>query len=387
MAVLVYRVRSRGCGTAPNGGAAGGVGNVHTVAVQLGGQLGIRSLAAACASAGELQIRLSVLHADGIVGKQLRFFGGVHQRIIDLLPIQLAGNGFHGQGLGGTHIGAGGAAGAVQYGHNQSVLIIRSLVLHHGGTLRRGSRFLCIHSNGTNHCMRADHGTQVTLGALGAVPLGYGNGNAPLLKGGRTGRIYAVRPISKGRYRQIVAVQAANRIQNFLDKLFHLRTIGGYFQPAGCVFCSLPAVRHIHLHDLLGATVNAGKVGIHHRLAFLGELLDHGGLHQLNGLLYRQNTGDGKECRLQDGGSTTGQAHFLCDLNAVNDIEMDVVFCNIALHGRRQLAVQLIRGPNTVEQESTTGHQILYHIILGHIGRTVAGHKVGLVDQIGRGNG
>ena len=200
-ALIALREPSLGPCFGIKGGAAGGVGNIHTVAVQLGGQLGIRSLAAACASAGELQIRLSVLHADGIVGKQLRFFGSVHQRIIDLLPIQLAGNGFHGQGLGGTHIGAGGAAGAVQYGHNQGVLIIRSLVLHHGGTLRRGSRFLCIHSNGTNHCMRADHGTQVTLGALGAVPLGYGNGNAPLLKGGRTGRIYAVRPISKGRYR------------------------------------------------------------------------------------------------------------------------------------------------------------------------------------------
>ena len=55
VAVLIGAV-GRGCGrTAPDGGAAGGVGDVHPVTEQLGNQAGIAGLGAAGAGAGELQ--------------------------------------------------------------------------------------------------------------------------------------------------------------------------------------------------------------------------------------------------------------------------------------------------------------------------------------------
>ena len=58
---MVYGVA--GSGAAPDGGAAGGVRDVHTIAEQLGDELRVRSLAAARAGAGELKQRLLELAA------------------------------------------------------------------------------------------------------------------------------------------------------------------------------------------------------------------------------------------------------------------------------------------------------------------------------------
>ena len=73
VAVLVDGVGSGGSGTAPDGGAAGGVGDIHPVAEQLGGQLGIRGLAAAGAGAGEL--KQGLLELAALDGGLLEFGG------------------------------------------------------------------------------------------------------------------------------------------------------------------------------------------------------------------------------------------------------------------------------------------------------------------------
>ena len=62
--LVVYGVA--GAGAAPDGGAAGGVGDIHSVAEQLGDQTCVGGLGAACAGAGELEQRLLELAAlDG----------------------------------------------------------------------------------------------------------------------------------------------------------------------------------------------------------------------------------------------------------------------------------------------------------------------------------
>ena len=53
MAVLVNGVRAGSSRAAPDGRAAGRVGDIHTVAADLGDQAGIRGLRAACARAGD----------------------------------------------------------------------------------------------------------------------------------------------------------------------------------------------------------------------------------------------------------------------------------------------------------------------------------------------
>ncbi|CAN3996972.1 cytidine deaminase, partial [Dysosmobacter welbionis] len=68
MAFLVGAIGRGGSRTAPDGGAAGGVGDVHPVTEQLGNQAGIAGLGAAGAGAGELQHGLTELAAlDGVV--------------------------------------------------------------------------------------------------------------------------------------------------------------------------------------------------------------------------------------------------------------------------------------------------------------------------------
>ncbi len=67
--LVVYGLRG---GTAPDGGAAGGVGDVHLLAEQLGDQAGVRSLGAACAGAGELKQRLVELRTLTEIGTTTR---------------------------------------------------------------------------------------------------------------------------------------------------------------------------------------------------------------------------------------------------------------------------------------------------------------------------
>ena len=83
-ALFVDRVRSRRCGTTPDGGATGRVGDIHSVAEQLGYEFRIRSLAAAGAGAGEFKQRLFELAA--LDGGFFEFLSNFRFRV-DLLTI------------------------------------------------------------------------------------------------------------------------------------------------------------------------------------------------------------------------------------------------------------------------------------------------------------
>src|SRR5690606_30536946 len=69
--ILVEGVGAGGCAAAVDGGAACGVGNNHSVAEQLGGQLNVGRFAAACAGAGELEQRLPELASLDVVGRNM----------------------------------------------------------------------------------------------------------------------------------------------------------------------------------------------------------------------------------------------------------------------------------------------------------------------------
>ena len=95
-------------------GAAGGVGDEHLIAEQLGGQLGVRSLAAAAASAGELKQGLLELAAldSGLLELLGDFLlGGQVDAVLEHgLLVALGVDGGHLQSL--VLGGAGGHAGA-----------------------------------------------------------------------------------------------------------------------------------------------------------------------------------------------------------------------------------------------------------------------------------
>ena len=72
------------------------------------------------------------------------------------------------------------------------------------------------------------------------------------------------------------------------------------------------------------------------------------------------------------------QAYLLANFNAVDDVELNVVVSNISLNLTGELLVKLFGGPLAVEQEGSAGLNVLNHVILGDVGRIVAGNKVSL---------
>ena len=116
LALSVGAVGGGSGGAAPDGGAAGGVGDVHPVAEQLGHQTGVAGLGAAGAGAGELQVGLLELAAlDGVV-LHVGLGSGLHQVIPDLglLGLGLLGHHLDGLVLGQAGLHAHAAAHAVQ---------------------------------------------------------------------------------------------------------------------------------------------------------------------------------------------------------------------------------------------------------------------------------
>ena len=116
-ALLVGAVGEAGEAGRPDLGAAGGGGNVHMVAEQLGNELGVRRLAAACAGAVELQQGLVELAAlDGVIA-----VGVAHLRQrVDVLPVgflvALSVQRLHRDSLGRADRHAAAAALAVEDG-------------------------------------------------------------------------------------------------------------------------------------------------------------------------------------------------------------------------------------------------------------------------------
>ena len=76
-------VRSCGCGTAPNGGASGRVGDVHSFAEKLRDETSIRSLGTSRAGAGELKQRLLELAALYGVVDYFGLLGNICNSIIE----------------------------------------------------------------------------------------------------------------------------------------------------------------------------------------------------------------------------------------------------------------------------------------------------------------
>ena len=75
---------------APDGGAAGGVGDIHLVAEQLGDETRVAGLGAACAGAGELKQRLAELAALDVGRLELLLVCDLgHAVIEDFLLIEL----------------------------------------------------------------------------------------------------------------------------------------------------------------------------------------------------------------------------------------------------------------------------------------------------------
>ena len=179
--------RGRGRATV-SGGAAGGVGHIHTVTEQLTHQLDIRCLAAACTGTGELKVglgelgRLHVLIADSILldGHLIHSIGPV------LRFLKLAVQRLHRDGgiLGQAHVHTAAAAGAVIGRHLKPVSVLAVHTLGGNSVKADGlnSLFVLVQQDGTNGGVGADQRALVALKTLGGVPFRHIYSGAPLFK-------------------------------------------------------------------------------------------------------------------------------------------------------------------------------------------------------------
>ena len=75
------------------------------------------------------------------------------------------------------------------------------------------------------------------------------------------------------------------------------------------------------------------------------------------------------------------------DIGGIDGVKPGFLFCQGALHGCRQVLFQTGHVPLAVQQKCAAGPQGFYQVVAVHIGRGVAGDKVGRADQIGRADG
>ncbi len=392
VALLVHAVRRGGCGTAPDGGAAGGVGNIHPVAVQLGDQTGIAGFGAAGAGAGEFQQRLAELAAlDGVVLHVL-LDGNLGDAVVkDLLLGSLLLLRNHAQRTGGALLHANAAAHAVQRGDGNGKLVNALALAHlyvghlHGGG--SGSGLFLRQSEGANRGMGADIGALVALDALHLIPGGNADGDAALLVSGCAQLKLAVHMGQEGGDGQAVAVHLAHGPQ---DILHLLDKRGRALGPSGFggLCCVLPVGGDVKLLVGGGAHVDGLVVHIHHVLTLLQVGVGGGVLHIAHGFVSGQNLCQREEGGLKNGVGALAHADFGGQVNGVNGIDLNVVLGDIALGSGVQLLGQLLIAPLAVDEEGAAGLHVPHDgEALGDIGGNMAGHKVGLVDIIGAADG
>ena len=389
-AVLVDGVRRDGCGAAPDGGAAGSVGDVHLLAEQLSDQASVRSLGTACAGARELQQRLVELRTDdGIVSKLGRLLGDVGNAVVEhCLLICLAVLRDHGDGLGGADGDALAAAHAVQrrHSHHKLVLVCR-LVVTALGLSRSSCQLVGGQLEGTDGSMRAHECALVTANALCSIPLGDVDSGAALLVCRSALLPLAVCICHEGRDRQAVAVHTGNGLHDLTDLLDQLRTAG---ESLGCgiSFGVGPGCGHVHLVDGVNACVNGLPVHLNDVLALLAVALLSCLLHEVDGILDGHDVSQLEECRLQNGVGALAHADLDGLVDGIDGIQLDVVVSDILLCLGVQVLAQLLIGPLAVDHEHAAGLDILDHLHAHvDVSGVVAGHEVSLVDVVGAADG
>ena len=144
-----------------------------------------------------------------------------------------------------------------------------------------------------------------------------------------------------------------------------------------------PAFRNLYLNDLFCSCIDSIVVHLYDGITFSSVCSLCSGLHQLDGLLLRNDVCQLEECRLKNGIDTSAKSDLLTDLDTIDHIELDVVVRDKALYLSRKMFLKTFHIPRTVQQEGTAVNQLLNHVVFVYIGRIVACHEVCLLDQVG----
>ena len=165
LALLILGIGDAGGRATPDGGAAGGIGDIHARTKQLGEELGIGGFAAAGAGAGEFQKRLPELAALNGIGAELLHHGGLGGQLAAVIEVDLTGlfalQPGHGQRLlalfAGADADAQSAAGAVHHAGGDGKAVIGKTGHGQGGHAGGGLfSFRFGHGDGTDDGVGAD---------------------------------------------------------------------------------------------------------------------------------------------------------------------------------------------------------------------------------------
>ena len=382
----VWRGSSR---TAPDGGTTCCVGDVHSVAEQLGDQTSVSGLSTASAGAGELEQRFLELAAlNGLFSRHAWLLANVGNQVIEyrlFCFLALSWNHLDGLFFGRALAYADAAAHAVHRGNSHGEFVVFQALADHLRGLqasRCSSNLFFGQRERTDGRVRADIRAAVALDALGLVPLRNHNGYAAFLISGSALLEGTVSMRNECGYRQAVAVHLADRLHDVLDHGDQLgRTFNVLFSLV--VLSGCPVSRNVDLDIVVEAGVDGVVVHLHDSLALLGEAAGRCILHVTDRVLFWQNVCQSEEGRLQDGVGAFAQTDLDCLVDRVDGVQLDVVLGDVAFCFSRHVLVELFRSPLAVDQEDAARFYVANHLVaLGYIGRVVAGNKVSLVDVV-----
>ncbi len=362
----IWRCREGG---SVDGRAARRVGDHHVVTEELGDVLDVRSLAAACAGARELEQwlgELRVLHALHLVQDSvLVAYLGV-EVIEVLLLVNLLEVGSHLERrnlLGGSRADIDAVAAACAVGDRdrdgELVALEVGLSFRHLESFRSLCGLFLVHEERTDDGVRADIRAVVALDAGLRIPYRNRYGHAALLECRSSCRHGAVHVRHECANRERITILGVNDIGDFLYEcrsetiLVRILELCGNLSPLG---------RNLHL-CVLTATVNGCEVHVYDVLSLLAVALYDGVLHILDGVLVRENSGNLEEGALEDGVCPPAESDLGSDLGRVDDVELDVLLADDGLYVVRKTLDGLFLVPEAVEKEAAAVLDALEHII------------------------
>ncbi len=323
---FVLGVRTCRGRTAVNGRTTRSVCDDHTVAEHLSDNLDVRSFAAACACARELE--------EGF--RELRTFNGVllEYRSIDFGKIfaEFVVFGFFFNNffkrnhcksllvfLSGADVSANAATHTVKRAYLHSVRISFKTDCRFRSKRCRNFRAV-FNENRADTSVRADERALVTLNTIFCVPSGDLNRNASLFESRSSGGNASVCIECRGG--KLVALERDNRMNNFLE-VFIVRKFSGFCASS----CVSPACGNFDFFKFGSSLIDCRIVHVDNRVAFLPVRFLNVLLHPVFRFSVRHDFGvDLEECSLHDRVRSSAETDGSSDLDSVDDVKFSVLF-------------------------------------------------------------
>ncbi len=385
-AVLIFCPRDARKCSSPRLHTASRRSDIEAVAIQLGQQFDIRCFAAACAGAGEFQIRQFELAAFDTEFIEARIFDADRLGIVPVCRFFALGiERCKGECLYRTGLNAGTAAVAIERRYlNAEFIFFKAFA---DGFLRHEAFGSCfyftfIEEIRTDSGMRADHRALVALYAFRYIPDRDIGCNATFFISRAAYGVIAVCIRQEFADRQVVAFLQIGRNTDSLDKI---RQIFCHIFD-GFVFRRSPCFRNLDFNNTGYAAFNGFTVHIDNLFA-LGRIgIDDGFFHIFDGIIDRNNIGQFEEGSLQNRIGTVAQTYFSGNLRRIDGVEFNMFIGNLTFYAGFQVCFKGCLIPAAVEEEDAAIFNFTDDIVIFDIRFFMTCYEVSRFDIIGRTN-